>query len=60
MTKKIKQNGYALVYLIIVIFIFSAMLLPLINLVVIKMKIVATTIDKEEALQVANAGGVLP
>jgi hypothetical protein len=57
MEKKINQKkGYALVYLLIIIFIFSTMLMPLINLVVTEMKVANSTIDNEEALQIADAG----
>jgi len=50
------KQGYAIVYLIVIIFIFSTMLLPIVNLLALKLKVIRSTIDKEEALQIANAG----
>lgn len=51
-----KNKGYSIVYLLVIIFIFSTMLLPLINLLALKMQVIRSTINKEEALQIANAG----
>ncbi len=57
MKNKINKNkGGALIYLLIVIFIFSIMMMSVINLLVFKMKVLSTTIDKEQALQIAEAG----
>ncbi len=57
LNKKINNNnGYAIVYLLVIVFIFSTMLLPIINLLVLKMKVIKTTVNKEQALQIADAG----
>lgn len=50
------RSGYAIIYLIVIVFIFSAMLLPIINLLALKAKVVRSAINKEQALQIANAG----
>lgn len=51
-----RNKGYAIVYLLVIIFIFSTMLLPIINNLAIKMRVIASVVDKEEALQIADAG----
>jgi hypothetical protein len=51
-----KRRGYIMVYLIVIIFLFSVMLLPIINLLTIRMKVLTGTVNKEEALQIADAG----
>lgn len=51
-----KNNGAVLIYLLIIIFVFSTMMLPVITLVVYKMKVLATAIDREKSLQIAEAG----
>lgn len=51
-----KNNGAILVYLLVIIFVFSTMMLPVITLVVYKMKVLSTTIDREKSLQIAEAG----
>ncbi|MDD5318252.1 MAG: pilus assembly PilX N-terminal domain-containing protein [Candidatus Pacebacteria bacterium] len=50
------QGGDVLVYLLVIIFLFSIMMLPVVDAVVLKMKVASTTINKEEALQIAEAG----
>ncbi len=57
MKKLVKKNsGYAIVYLIVIIFIFSTMMLPIVNLLVTKMKVITSAVNKEQALQIADAG----
>ena len=58
MRLKARKNnkGYAIVYLLVIIFIFSAMMLPIVSLLATRMKVITGTIDKEEALQIADAG----
>jgi Tfp pilus assembly protein PilX len=51
-----KNTGSALIYLLVIIFVFSVMMLSVINLLVYKMKVLATTIDREKSLQIAEAG----
>lgn len=51
-----KEQGYSLVYLLVIITIFSLMLVPLIDTLVLKAKVVVSAIHREQALQVANAG----
>ena len=50
------QAGDTIVYLLVIIFLYSIMMLPIINTVSLKMKVTATTVDKETALQIAEAG----
>ena len=42
-----KNNGAILIYLLVIIFVFSAMMLPVITLLVSRMKVLATTIERE-------------
>lgn len=51
-----KQTGDTLVYLLIVIFVFSLMMLPIVQLLTYKMKVLNSSISKEQALQIAEAG----
>ncbi|MEN9649201.1 MAG: hypothetical protein RL094_168 [Candidatus Parcubacteria bacterium] len=51
-----KQRGEILVLLLIVIFIFSLMMMPIIQSLVIRTRVLATTVSKEQALQIAEAG----
>lgn len=51
-----QNNGSILIYLLVIIFVFSIMMLPIVTLVVYKMKVLATTIDREKSLQIAEAG----
>ena len=55
---KIKQlkKGYTLVYLIIIIFLISMMLVPVTNLMFTISKVIQTTTSKEQSLQIAEAG----
>jgi len=50
------QQGIMLTYLVIAIFIFLMVMLPIINIVVQKIRVLRLAIDKEEALQIAEAG----
>jgi hypothetical protein len=52
----LKNRGYAIIYLIVIIFIFSAMLLPIVNLLALKMKVIKGATHREQALQIADAG----
>jgi len=54
--KKNKQSGYIIIYLIVIIFIFSTMMVPIINLLISRMRVITSTINREEALQIADAG----
>lgn len=55
--KNIKKNdGYAIVYLLVIMFIFSTMMLPIINLLITKTRVINSAISKEQALQIADAG----
>jgi competence protein ComGC len=59
MSKKDKLSptaGYTLVYLLVIIFVFSTMLMPIISLLSTKLKVINSTVTKEEALQIAEAG----
>jgi len=51
-----KKHGSALIYLLIIIFVFSVMMMSVITLLVYKMKVLATTVDREKSLQIAEAG----
>ncbi len=50
------QKGAILVYLIIIILVFSILLLPLLDLASRKIFLIRSSIDNEEALQIAEAG----
>jgi hypothetical protein len=54
--KRKRSGGYAIVYLLVIIFIFSTMLMPIVNLLALKMKVIFSTVNKEQALQIADAG----
>ena len=54
--KNINQKGDALVYLLIVIFVFSLVMLPIMNVLAYKMKVLYSAINQEQALQIAEAG----
>lgn len=51
-----KNKGGALIYLLIVIFVFSVIMMPIITLTVLKMKVLTTTLDSEKSLYIAEAG----
>lgn len=53
---KQKNNGATLIYLLVIIFVFSVIMMPIINLLVLKMRVLGTTIAREQSLQVAEAG----
>ncbi|MDP3882574.1 MAG: hypothetical protein Q8Q48_00775 [Candidatus Staskawiczbacteria bacterium] len=50
------QKGTVLVFLIIVLSVFSILMLPLLDNVILKLNILRTAIDREKALQIAEAG----
>lgn len=50
------QNGGTLIYLIIVISIFSILMLPILDNIILKIETLRTTIEREQALQIAEAG----
>ena len=54
--KKAKQKGAILIYLIIIILVFLMIMFPIVTLLVAKFKLLATTIEREQALQIAEAG----
>ncbi len=56
MTKNKLQSGYAIVYLLVIIFISSLILFPIVNLVAGKMAVINSVVAKEQALQIAEAG----
>ncbi len=56
MTKNKLQSGYAIVYLLVIIFISSLILFPIVNLVTGKMAVINSVVAKEQALQIAEAG----
>ena len=51
-----KKDGYALIYLIVIVFIFSAMMFPLMSRLATELKVTTTGINKEKALAIAEAG----
>jgi len=51
-----KQKGEMLVLLLVIMFIFSITVMPLVNAVVTKSKVLTSTVNKEQALQIAEAG----
>ena len=52
----IKQKGEALILLLIIMFVFSVVVTPLVNSVILKSRVLATTVSREQALQIAEAG----
>lgn len=50
------QKGAMLMYLIIVIFIFSILMVPLLNIIVLQINSLKSTVVREQALQIAEAG----
>lgn len=55
--KKIKfKKGYTLIYILMIIFAFSMMLIPITNIMFTTGKVIKTTISREQALQIAEAG----
>lgn len=55
-TKIEKNKGEVLLLLLIVIFIFSATMAPIINWTITTAKLIKTNVYKEQALQIAEAG----
>ncbi len=49
-------RGYTLVYLLIIVFLFSMMILPITDLLFTVNKVIKSSILKEQALQIAEAG----
>ncbi len=56
MKSKKSEGGYVLVYLLVIIFVFSMIMLPIINYLTTESRVLSATITKEEALQIAEAG----
>ncbi|MFA7252820.1 MAG: hypothetical protein WC027_03100 [Candidatus Paceibacterota bacterium] len=54
--RKNNQAGYTIVYLLVIIFIFSVMMFPIIDALTIRLRVIRSGIDKEQALQIADAG----
>ena len=54
--KQKKQNGGIIIYLLVTIFVFSMAMMPVINIVAQQIRAMRSTANKEEALQVAEAG----
>ena len=54
--KKHNNKGGVLLLLLIVIFVFSLVTPPIISWTVLTSKVIRTTGDKEQALQIAEAG----
>ncbi|MFH0755055.1 MAG: hypothetical protein V1910_00085 [bacterium] len=50
------KKGYALIYLIIIVFLCSMMIFPITNLLFTTNKVIKSTVTKEQALQIAEAG----
>ncbi len=51
-----KQDGFSIVYLTVAIFIFSLVLLSILQYAVTQLKIVRSTANREQAFQIAEAG----
>jgi hypothetical protein len=51
-----RQKGVMLVYVIIIIAVFSILMIPVLNIVSGKMKLLRSAADREQALQIAEAG----
>ncbi len=52
----LKKNGDTLVLLLIIVFLFTVMMLPIINILILKSRVLNSTVNKEKAYQVAEAG----
>lgn len=50
------QDGFSIVYLVVAIFIFSLVLLSVLQYAVTQLKIVRSTANREQAFQIAEAG----
>ncbi len=51
-----QQKGFMMVYLIIILLLFSILMLPITDIISKKMMILRTAVDKEQSLQIAEAG----
>jgi hypothetical protein len=56
MEKQKQQQGSMILYLIISISIFSILMLPILDNIIFKISALRTSIDREQALQIAEAG----
>jgi len=54
--KKFKQRGFSIVYLVVAIFIFSLVLLSILQFASTQLKVVRSTANREQAFQIAEAG----
>ncbi|MBU6390117.1 hypothetical protein KGQ31_01055 [Patescibacteria group bacterium] len=54
--KRSSQNGYVLVYLLLIIFLFSLVMVPIINILTAETRVLAASVAREQALQIAEAG----
>ncbi len=50
------NKGYALIYLMVIIFLMSVIIYPLIQSLVVRVGVINSSIDREQALQIADAG----
>jgi len=55
-TNFVRQEGMMLLYMIILIFLFFILILPITNIVSQKMQILRAAVSKEQSLQIAEAG----
>ncbi len=53
---KQSQRGFSIVYLVVAIFIFSLVLLTILQYAVTQLKVVRSTANREQAFQIAEAG----
>lgn len=53
---KSKQKGETLILLLVIMFVFSLVATPLISSIVLKSRVLTSTVSKEQALQIAEAG----
>lgn len=53
---RIKQKGETLILLLVIMFVFSVIAAPLVSSIVLKTKVLTSTVEKEQALQIAEAG----
>lgn len=51
-----KQKGETLILLLIIMFVFSVVVTPLISSIVLRSRVLSSTVSKEQALQIAEAG----
>ena len=55
-SKQTSQAGFSIVYLVVAIFIFSLVLLSILQYAVTQLKVVRSTANREQAFQIAEAG----